>query len=141
MSAAVAQPASAIDKSGKKKIKRGGPPRMNWATYLHKIKGQKHPELGMASDAMYVLNGIVEDYKERMILESYKSAESLKGGTIKSKHARMAAALLLDGQLLKHTVAEGEKTLAKYIEVEEALAAARAAAKKDKADKAAKAGK
>lgn len=138
MSAAVATAATAGQGVAKKKIKRGGPPRMNWATYLHKIKGQVHPDLGMASDAMFVLNGIIEDYKERMILESYKSAESLKGGTIKSKHARMAAALLLDGQLLKQTVAEGEKRLAKYIEVEEALAAARAAAKKEKEAKAGK---
>jgi hypothetical protein len=66
---------------------------------------------------MYVLNGIIEDYKERLINESYKSAEAAAGGTVKAKHARTAAALLLDGQILKHTMTEGEKAWAKYAAV------------------------
>jgi hypothetical protein len=100
--------------AGIKKKKRSGGPKMNWATYLYKIKNQVHPSVGMASDAMFVINGIVEDYKERLIKESFKSAADAQGGTVKAKHARTAAALLLDGNLLKYTNVEGEKAWAKY---------------------------
>ena len=101
-------------KSGGIKKRKAGAAKMNWATYLYKIKKQVHPDVGMASDAMFVLNGIIEDYKERLINESYKSAEAAAGGTVKAKHARTAASLLLDGQILKHTISEGEKAWSKY---------------------------
>jgi histone H2B len=98
----------------KKKGKRGGVPKMHWATYLHKVKGQVHPDLGMASDAMFVVNGIVEDFKERLINESFAQALIVKSGTLKAKHGRSAASILLDGGLLKHTMAEGHKACEKY---------------------------
>ena len=102
--------------SGIKKKSRSKTPKMNWATYLHKIKNQVHPNVGMASDAMFVINGIVEDYKDRLIKESFKSAEAVNGGTVKAKHCRTAAALILDGDLLKYTNSEGEKAWTKYQE-------------------------
>lgn len=108
------QQQSATTGAGISKKKRSKTPKMNWATYLYKIKNQVHPNVGMASDAMFVINGIVEDYKERLIKESFKSAADAQGGTVKSKHARAAAALLLDGELLKHTNSEGEKAWVKY---------------------------
>ena len=99
------------------KKKKNNPNKMNWATYLSKIKHQVHPKLGISTDAMFIVNGIIEDYKERLIKESFKSAEDAGGGTVKAKHARVAASLLLDGSLLKQTMAEGEKAWAKYATV------------------------
>ena len=106
MSTAVA-PAPAI-----KKKSRGT--KMPWATYLYKIKSNTTPHLGINADAMFVLNGIVEHYKDKMIHESFRSAEEDGKGTVKAKHSRTAAALLLDGQVLKRTIAESEKAWAKY---------------------------
>lgn len=97
----------------KKKNKKGGI-KMNWATYLHKIKNQVHPELGMASDAMFVVNGIVEDYKERLINASFAQATDFKSGTLKAKHGRCAAVLILEGTILKHTLTEGERACVNY---------------------------
>ena len=99
------------------KKKKNNPNKMNWATYLSKIHKQVHPNLGMSHDAMFVVNGIIEDYKERLIKESFKSAEDAGGGTVKAKHARVAATLLLDGSLLKQTMSEGEQAGAKYATV------------------------
>lgn len=98
----------------KKKGKRGGAPKMNWATYLHKVKAQIHPDLGMASDAMFVVNGMVEDFKERLINESFAQALNVKSGTLKAKHGRSAASIMLDGEILKHTMAEGHRACEKY---------------------------
>ena len=105
---------SSAKSGGIKKKRTNGATKMNWATYLNKVKSQVHPSVGMASDAMFVVNGIVEEFKERMIREAFKSAEDAKGGTVKSKHARIAANLLLEGDLLKFTMVEGEKAWAKY---------------------------
>jgi histone H2B len=99
---------------GIKKKRTAGATKMNWATYLYKIKKQVHPDVGMASDAMYTLNSIIEDYKERMIKESFKSAEDTGSSTVKAKHARAAAALMLDGDILKYTNTEGEKACTKF---------------------------
>jgi histone H2B len=103
-----------IDKSSKKGKRTPGATRMNWAGYLHKLQKQRHPDLSMASDAMFTLNGMVEDFKERMIKASYNNADDLGSGTVKSKHCRAAAAMILDGQLLKYTNTEGEKAWHKY---------------------------
>ena len=121
------------NKSIDKKGSRSKSVKMNWATYLHKVKQQVHPNLGMASDAMIVLNALVEDYKDRMIKASINCAADNKSGTVKAKHTRTAAALLLDGQLLKHTNSEGEKAWVKYVAAEEAAAKAKALAKKQAA--------
>jgi len=99
---------------GIKKKTRSSTPKMNWATNLYRIKKSVNSDVGIASDAMFVLNAIVEEYKDRMIKESFKIAETLNEGTVKSKHARMAAELKLNGDLLKHTKTEGEKAWAKY---------------------------
>ena len=85
-------PAKAIDKDGKKGKKKSGHAKMNWATYLYKIKGQVHPNLGMASDAMFVINGIVEDYKERMIKEAFKSAADREVVDARGAHRSVVAA-------------------------------------------------
>ena len=101
----------------KKRGTRSKTPRMAWASSLYKIKSQILPGVGMASDAMYVLNSIVDHYKSRLITESFNSAEQMGSGTVKAKHARTAAALLLTGKLLKHTNREGEKAFLKYASV------------------------
>ena len=111
---------SSVENTGiqkKKAVRNKGTAKMQWATYLQRVKQQAVPELGIASDAMFVYNGLVDHFVTKLIDTSYKVALDHASGTLKSKHARSAAALILHGKLLKYTNAAGEKAWAQYQEV------------------------
>ena len=94
----------------KKKIKR----RETFSTYIYKVLKQVHPDTGISSKAMGIMNSFVNDIFERIATEASRLAHYNKKSTISSREIQTAIRLLLPGELAKHAVSEGTKAVTKY---------------------------
>ena len=96
------------DKSKKRKRKE------SYAIYIYKVLKQVHPDTGVSSKAMSIMNSFVNDLFERIAAESSRLAHYNKRSTITSREIQTAVRLLLPGELAKHAVSEGTKAVTKY---------------------------
>ncbi|KAK4011836.1 hypothetical protein OUZ56_020948 [Daphnia magna] len=94
----------------KKKRKR----KESYAIYIYKVLKQVHPDTGISSKAMTIMNSFVNDIFERIAGESSRLAHYNKRSTITSREIQTAVRLLLPGELAKHAVSEGTKAVTKY---------------------------
>ena len=118
----------AVTKSDKKK--RKGKRKESYAIYIYKVLKQVHPDTGVSSKAMSIMNSFVNDLFERIAAEASKLAHYNKRwvslvslvnlltpfprSTITSREIQTAVRLLLPGELAKHAVSEGTKAVTKY---------------------------
>ncbi|KAB5539602.1 histone H2B [Ictalurus punctatus] len=117
-------PAKAAPKKGSKKAVtktagKGGKKRRksrkeSYAIYVYKVLKQVHPDTGISSKAMGIMNSFVNDIFERIAGESSRLAHYNKRSTITSREIQTAVRLLLPGELAKHAVSEGTKAVTKY---------------------------
>ncbi|XP_065562469.1 histone H2B-like [Artemia franciscana] len=75
---------------------------------------QVHPDTGVSSKAMSIMNSFVNDIFERTAAEASRLAHYNRRSTITSREVRTAVRLLLPGELAKHAVSEGTKAVTKY---------------------------
>ena len=94
----------------KRKAKR----KESYAIYIYKVLKQVHPDTGISSKAMGIMNSFVNDIFERIATESSRLAHYNKKSTISSREIQTAIRLLLPGELAKHAVSEGTKAVTKY---------------------------
>ncbi|CAH1384743.1 unnamed protein product [Tenebrio molitor] len=99
-----------ISKSDKKKRRR----KESYAIYIYKVLKQVHPDTGISSKAMSIMNSFVNDIFERIAAEASRLAHYNKRSTITSREIQTAVRLLLPGELAKHAVSEGTKAVTKY---------------------------
>ena len=95
---------------GKRKTKR----KESYAIYIYKVLKQVHPDTGVSSKAMSIMNSFVNDIFERIAAEASRLAHYNKRSTITSREIQTAVRLLLPGELAKHAVSEGTKAVTKY---------------------------
>ncbi|KAK2900228.1 hypothetical protein Q8A73_013357 [Channa argus] len=93
-------------KTGKKKRKTR---KESYAIYVYKVLKQVHPDTGISSKAMSIMNSFVSDIFERIAGEASRLAHYNKRSTITSREIQTAVRLLLPGELAKHAVSEGTK--------------------------------
>ncbi|XP_078284338.1 histone H2B 1/2-like [Rhinoraja longicauda] len=105
---AVSKPAG---KAGKKRRKSR---KESYAIYIYKVMKQVHPDTGISSKAMGIMNSFVNDIFERIASEASRLAHYNKRATISSREIQTAVRLLLPGELAKHAVSEGTKAVTKY---------------------------
>ncbi|KAK2852044.1 hypothetical protein Q5P01_008320 [Channa striata] len=98
-------------KTGKKKRKTR---KESYAIYVYKVLKQVHPDTGISSKAMSIMNSFVSDIFERIAGEASRLAHYNKRSTITSREIQTAVRLLLPGELAKHAVSEGTKAVTKY---------------------------
>ncbi|MGH0125860.1 UNVERIFIED_CONTAM: hypothetical protein FKN15_074280 [Acipenser sinensis] len=98
-------------KGGKKRRKTR---KESYAIYVYKVLKQVHPDTGISSKAMGIMNSFVNDIFERIAGESSRLAHYNKRSTITSREIQTAVRLLLPGELAKHAVSEGTKAVTKY---------------------------
>ncbi|XP_065092364.1 histone H2B-like [Ochlerotatus camptorhynchus] len=103
----------AAKKSGRKKRRQRR--KKSYAIYIYKVLKQVHPDTGVSSKAMSIMNSFVNDIFERIAAESSRLAQYNKRSTITSREIQTAVRLLLPGELAKHAVSEGTKAVNKYI--------------------------
>ena len=82
--------------------------------YMYKVLKQAHPDTGISSKAMGIMNSFVNDIFERIAGKASRLAHYNKCSTITSREIRTAMHLLLPGELAKHSVSEGTKAVTKY---------------------------
>ncbi len=99
---------------GKKDRKRRRPRKESYAIYVYKVLKQVHPDTGISSKAMNIMNSFVSDIFERIAGEASRLAHYNKRSTITSREIQTAVRLLLPGELAKHAVSEGTKAVTKY---------------------------
>merc|ERR1711946_98109 len=86
----------------------------SYAIYIYKVLKQVHPDTGISSKAMSIMNSFVNDIFERIAAESSRLANYNRRSTITSREIQTAVRLLLPGELAKHAVSEGTKAVTKY---------------------------
>ena len=99
-------------RTGDKKRKRKR--KESYAIYIYKVLKQVHPDTGISSKAMSIMNSFVNDIFERIAAEASRLAHYNKRSTITSREIQTAVRLLLPGELAKHAVSEGTKAVTKY---------------------------
>ena len=82
--------------------------------YVYKVLKQVHPDTGISSRAMSVMNSFVNDTFEKIAFEASKLARINKKPTITSREIQTSVRLNLPGELAKHAVSEGTKAVTKY---------------------------
>ena len=98
------------DKSKARKKRRAE----SFSTYIYKVLKQVHPDTGISSRAMSVMDSFSNDIFQRLAGEASKLAQYNKRPTIGSRDIQTAVRLTLPGELAKHAVSEGTKAVSKY---------------------------
>ncbi|KAH7889218.1 histone-fold-containing protein [Phlebopus sp. FC_14] len=104
----VAEGAAAEQKKRKKARKE------TYSSYIYKVLKQVHPDTGISNKGMAVLNSFVNDLFERIANEASKLATYTKRSTISSREIQTAVRLILPGELAKHAISEGTKSVTKF---------------------------
>ena len=100
------------DGSSLKKSKK--PDFGKWKSFVYKVLKQVHPEIGISSKAMNIMESFCNDLFERLAAEAAKLARYSKQSTILSRDIQTAVRLIIPGELAKHAVSEGTKAVTKY---------------------------
>lgn len=91
-----------------------GNTKMNMEAQRVRPTWQAHPDIGISSKTMSVMNSFVNDVFERLASKAARVAQFSSRTTLTSREVQMAACLLLLGELAKHTMSEGTKAITKY---------------------------
>ncbi|KAB5560927.1 hypothetical protein DKX38_005884 [Salix brachista] len=100
--------------AGEKKKKRVKKSTETYKIYIFKVLKQVHPDIGISSKAMGIMNSFINDIFEKLAQESSRLARYNKKPTITSREIQTAVRLVLPGELAKHAVSEGTKAVTKF---------------------------
>ncbi|KAH6774719.1 hypothetical protein C2S51_013123 [Perilla frutescens var. frutescens] len=98
---------------GKKRRRRGG--GGEYKRYLLMVMKEVHPDMGISSKAMTIVNNLMSDMFERIAEEAARLQKYTRRRTLSSREIQGAVKLVLPGELGKHAVAEGTKAVTTYI--------------------------
>ena len=101
-------------KAAKTTTKRRRRSRESYGIYIYKVLKQVHPDVGISSKGMSIMNSFVNDIFERIACEAGRLTNQNKRATISSREIQTSVRLLLPGELAKHAVSEGTKAVTKY---------------------------
>ncbi|KAL3983001.1 Core histone H2A/H2B/H3/H4 family protein [Acanthocheilonema viteae] len=87
------------EKKKRRRIRR----KATYSLYIYRILKQLHPDVGILSKAMSIMNSLVNDIFERIAAESNRLARYNKRST---RDIEAAARLILSGELATHAVSE-----------------------------------
>ena len=104
-------PAKKVGRKPGQKVRKG---KQSFKIYVYKVLKQVHPDTGISSKAMNIMNSLVNDIFDRVAREASALAKYNKKSTISSREIQTACRLLLPGELAKHAVSEGTKAVTKY---------------------------
>ena len=104
-------------KGGKRRtkvVKKRRTRKESYGRFIYRVLKQVHPDVGVSSRAMSIMNSFVNDIFERIAGEASRLAHHNKRKTISSREIQTSVRLLLPGELAKHAVSEGTKAVTKY---------------------------
>ncbi|KAJ0629974.1 putative transcription factor Hap3/NF-YB family [Helianthus annuus] len=94
-----------------KKKKRSKKSVETYKIYIFKVLKQVHPDIGISSKAMGIMNSFINDIFEKLAQEASRLARYNKKPTITSREIQTAVRLVLPGELAKHAVLKGPRLL------------------------------
>uniref|UniRef100_UPI00398E59A9 histone H2B 1.2-like n=1 Tax=Pristiophorus japonicus TaxID=55135 RepID=UPI00398E59A9 len=86
----------------------------SYSISIYKVMKQVHPDTGISSKTMGIMNSVVNDILEHIAGEASRLVHYNKRRTISSREIQTTVRLLLPGELAKHAVSEGTKAVTKY---------------------------
>ncbi len=90
--------------------KQPGPGELTYPYALSQV----HPDTGISSKAMSILNSFINDIFEKIATETAQLARYNKKPTVTSREIQTSVRLILPGELAKHAVSEGTKAVTKF---------------------------
>ncbi|XP_076904662.1 histone H2B.3-like [Bidens hawaiensis] len=96
-----------------KKKKRSKKPMETYKSYIFKVLKVVHPDLGISSKAMEIMDSFINDIFEKLA-EASRLARYNNKPTITSREIQSAVKLVLPGELAKHAVSEGTRAVIKF---------------------------
>ena len=99
-----------ISKDKKTKRRR----KESYAIYIYKVLKQVHPDTGISSKAMSIMNSLVNDVFDKLATEAVMLSMRNKRLTVTAREVQSAARLVLPGELAKHAMSGGVKAVEKY---------------------------
>ena len=99
---------------GEKKKGRKKRRSESYSIYIYKVLKQVHPDTGISSKGMSIMNSFITDIFDKIANEAGKLVRYNKTGTLSSREIQTAVRLILPGELAKHAVSEGTKAVTKY---------------------------
>ncbi|XP_073126144.1 probable histone H2B.1 [Henckelia pumila] len=95
----------------KKRVKKS---TETYKMYIFKVLKQVHPDIGISSKAMVIMNSFINDIFEKLAQEASRLARYNKKPTVTSREIQTSVRLVLPGELAKHAVSEGTKAVTKF---------------------------
>ncbi|KAH9295764.1 hypothetical protein KI387_039352, partial [Taxus chinensis] len=74
----------------------------SYKSHIFKVLKQVHPDVGISSKAMVIVNSFVNDIFENLADEACKLAKYANKNTVTSREIQAAARLIIPGELSKH---------------------------------------
>jgi histone H2B len=103
-----------LPKPKDKKRRRKGKP--SYSSYIYKVLKQVHPDVGISTNSMKVMNGFMESVQARVTAEADRCRAATKSQTLTARDMRTSCRLIFPGELAKHAVSEGTKACCKFQE-------------------------
>jgi histone H2B len=88
----------------------------SYRTYLYKVLKQVHPDCGISTRAMGVMQSFMDDLFLRITNDAARLCRINNKATLSSREMQTAVRLLLPGELAKHAVNEGTKAVTRALE-------------------------
>ena len=113
-----AAPAKKAAKAPKEGGKKGGKGKKakgteSYKLYIFKVLKQVHPDTGISSKSMAILNSFIVDQFEKIAAAAAQLSRVNKKPTLTSREIQTAVRLVRPGELAKHAVSEGTKAVTK----------------------------
>jgi histone H2B len=86
----------------------------SYKLYIFKVLKQVHPDTGISSKAMAILNSFIADMFDKIASQASQLSRVNKKPTMTSREIQTAVRLVLPGELAKHAVSEGTKAVTKF---------------------------
>ena len=86
----------------------------DFSSSIYKILKQVHPDIGISTKAMMIMNSFITDIFERIATESARLVDMNDINTLGSREVQTATRLVIPGELSKQAVSEGGKAVAKF---------------------------
>uniref|UniRef100_A0A0A9XHA6 Histone H2B n=1 Tax=Lygus hesperus TaxID=30085 RepID=A0A0A9XHA6_LYGHE len=98
----------------RRRNRRGRKRQETYSSYIFRVLRQIHPDTGISKKAMDVMNSFVGDIFERLAMEAGRLARNNDKATLSSREIQTAVRLHLPGDLARHAISEGSKSIAKF---------------------------
>lgn len=86
----------------------------SYKLYIFKVLKQVHPDTGISSKAITILNSFIVDMFDKIASQAAQLSRVNKKPTLTSREIQTAVRLVLPGELAKHAVSEGTKAVTKF---------------------------